>query len=167
VQSRFSNLLIALLLAACTPKLAGWSEVKPWENGEGKVVATIGLVLLGSSGRVAFLLGPGGSVAAPASPEVDQEVPLAAARPIGTWTVEKAGTKIALARDADGSPKTQGYENIDTEVWALISSPGCSRLAVALNTGSHSGGPVLHKTYSLCEVDAAVAMLRASKPTPR
>jgi hypothetical protein len=153
--------LSTLLLAACDSKLEGWSEVRVDKDGKGKSIGTLGLGLrLGPSNKVEFSLGPDGSIFAPPGPEADQDAMLVGS-PSGKWTLEKGTTKITLPRDQHGFTRTFGYyENSHEEIWALLVSPGCSSLTAATDTGIGSRGTVVQRTYRLCNVDRAVALLR-------
>lgn len=152
--------VLALLVASCGKKLEGWSEVVSWKDGNGKTIGTLGLALSrGPSGKIEFVLGPWGSIfGLPATPEVEKDSALIGTK-VGKWALEKDNTKVVLSRDSRGQVKTDGYENTDTEVWNVLSSPGCSTLSASIEPVGNSG-VVVQKTYRFCDVDVAVGMLR-------
>lgn len=153
--------ICAGMLLACSRPAEGWSEIQAWANGQGKSIGTLGLGLsLGASGKIQFAFGPYGSMSGPATPDVKKDaerIGLAT----GSWTLEKGDTKIVLPRDSDGATKMIGYyENVDSEVWDLLSSPGCSSLRTAIDTSLTSSGPLIQRTYKYCGVAEAAAALK-------
>jgi hypothetical protein len=153
-------LLTALCLSSCSKKLENWSEVRAWKEGDGKSIGMLGLGLSrGPSGKIEFFLGPEGSVFGPKSPETEKD--LAHFGPtVGIWVLEKGNTKVILARNPQGSVKVNGYENIDTEIWEILSTPGCSKLTASIETGLAASDVIVQKTYKFCDVDVAVKLLR-------
>jgi hypothetical protein len=155
----FAALLVTLM--GCDSRPTGWSEVVTLEEGKGKAIGSLGLALiLGPSGKIQFVLGPLASVFAPRSPETEKDVQLAGAS-VGSWILEKQNIKISLPRDASGAVKTYGlYENVETDVWQMLSSPGCTTLRATIETSFTGSGTVVEKTYQLCAVEAAINLLK-------
>lgn len=154
--------IAALLLVSCTQKMVGWSEVRSSKDGSDHSIGTLGLGLSkGASGKIKFSFGPSGSAMGPTSPEVEKDMGLLGETvPVGSWTIEKGNDKIVLPHGSDGYVKTfDYYENIDKQLWSVISSPGCSTLTTSLSTGTGSSGTIIQRKYSLCEVDGAVDLL--------
>ena len=153
-------LLAAVLFSSCSKKLEGWSEVRTWKEGDGKSIGTLGLGLSrGPSGKIEFILGPEGSTFGPTNPEIEKDSVLIGTT-VGAWVLEKGGTRLILSRDSRGSVKVDGYENVETEIWGLLSTPGCSTLTAAIDTGLTKSGVIVQKTYKFCDVDIAVKLLR-------
>lgn len=155
-----------VVLAGCGRGDDKWSALSP-EPGEGWLVTgTLGLALMrGPSGKIKFTLGPEGSQWGPDTAEVKADLQHLAMLPVGRWRLIKGDTSIVLPSERSGFVRTHDlYENLEPQMWALLTSPGCSTLEGSLTQAS-SQSVLVQRTYKLCGVDQAVARLRAAAVT--
>jgi hypothetical protein len=116
---------------------------------------------LGPGGKIRFALGPEGSFYGPENAQTKADVDLAG-EAAGAWTLEKDNTRLTLPRDGAGRVQEADYfENVDREIWSMLVAPGCSTLTVVVRPVANlSTGPVVEKSYRLCDVQRAADALR-------
>lgn len=153
----------AVLLGACGRGDDGWSALSAGPTQGWVVTGTQGLALMrGPSGKIKFTLGPEGSQWGPDTAEVKADLQHLAMLPVGRWRLVKGDTSIVLPSERSGFVRTHDlYENLEPQLWALLTSSGCSTLEGSLTQAS-SQSVLVQRTYKLCGVDQAVARLRAA-----
>jgi hypothetical protein len=155
-----STILVAAALIACSQEESPpWSKVIPWKDGS-KSIGTPGLALLrGASKQIEFELGPRAYFIAPVTAETQNDGELVGDA-VGTWILEKGNTKISLPVRPDGRVKTYGYyDNIDSEIWSVLSSAGCATLTASVESGFSGSSSVIQRRYRLCGVSEAAKRL--------
>lgn len=167
VAMRFVHYVIAavaaIALAACGQPRGEWSEITPRTGAGWAATGTLGLgLLIGPSGKITFRLGPMGSELGPETPETDADLQHVMKQGRGSWKLDKGDTTILIPGEQIGMlARREMYENVDTDIWALLVAPGCAVLQGSLED-SLNRGVIVHRTYRLCGVREAAERLRAA-----